>query len=68
MTVPQGCRVGDVGYLIPEAAPGNRAIDIVEVQIPTYVPLCPLLGGWGITSIGTLNFPKVGGEKGPKFK
>ena len=47
LSVPQGCRVGDVGYLIPEAAPGNRAIDIVEVQIPTYVPMCPLLGGVG---------------------
>ena len=47
LSVPQGCRVGDVGYLIPEAAPGDRAIDIVEVQIPTYVPMCPLLGEVG---------------------
>ena len=42
------CRVGNVGYLIPEAAPGNREIDNVKVQMPTYVPMCPLLGGGGV--------------------
>ena len=36
-----------MGYLVSEAPPGDRAIDIVEVQIPTYVPMFPLLGRVG---------------------
>ena len=43
LSVPQGCRVEDMGYLIPEVATGDWAIEILEVQIPIYAPMCPLL-------------------------
>ena len=35
------------GNMIPEVAPGDWAIEILEVQIPIYAPMCPLLGGVG---------------------
>ena len=38
---PKGVGWGDIGYLILEVAPGDWAIEIVEVQIPTYVPIVP---------------------------
>ena len=37
----------NMGYLIPGAAPGNWVIEILEVQIPIYATICPLLGGKG---------------------
>ena len=52
LVCPKDAGWGDVGYLVPEVAPGDQAVDIGEVQIPTYVPMFPLLGGWGITLIG----------------
>ena len=39
--------MGNMRYLIPEAAPGDWEIEILEVQIPIYAPICPLLGGVG---------------------
>ena len=35
------------GYLISEAAPGDWAIEILEVQSPIYAPMCHLLGEVG---------------------
>ena len=35
------------GCLIPEVAPDDWAIEILEVQIPIYAPMCPLLGAVG---------------------
>ena len=49
LVCPKGVGWRNMGYLIPEAAPGDWAI---EVQIPTYAPMWPLLGGGGITLIG----------------
>ena len=31
-------------YLIPEVAPGDWAIEILEVQIPIYAPCVPTRG------------------------
>ena len=47
LVCPEDTGWGDMGNLITEVAPGDWAIDIVEVQIPTYAPMCPLLGGVG---------------------
>ena len=47
LVCPKGVGWGDMGYLIPEVAPGDWAIEILEVQIPIYAPVCPLLGGVG---------------------
>ena len=45
LVYPKGVGWGDMGYLIPEVATGDWAIEILEVQIPIYAPMCPLLGG-----------------------
>ena len=50
----KGVGWANMGYLIPEVAPGDWAIESLEVQIPIYAPMCPLLGRWGITLIGAL--------------
>ena len=42
---PKGVGWGNMGYLIPEAATGDWAKEILDVQIPTYVPMWPPLGG-----------------------
>ena len=53
---PKGVGWGNMGYLIPEVAPGDWTIEILEVQIPIYARMCP---GWGITLIGAYLFLKV---------
>ena len=44
LVCPKDIGWGNMGYLIPELAPGYWAIEILEFQIPTYAPMCPLLG------------------------
>ena len=47
LVCPEDTGWGDMGNLITEVAPGDWAIDIVEVQILTYAPMCLPLGGVG---------------------
>ena len=45
LVCPKGVGWENMGYLISEVAPGDWAIEILEVQIPIYAPMCSLLGG-----------------------
>ena len=44
LVCPKDIGWGNMGYLIPEVAPSDWAIEILEVQIPIYALMCPLLG------------------------
>ena len=44
LVCPKGVGWGNMGYLIPEVAPGDWAIEILEVQILIYAPMCPWVG------------------------